>query len=275
MSRHSISTVSVSSSAEGTPIGPQLRGRLRLTGLALWSALGIGTWLVGAVLVLGTSRARRAIRRRVFGTWARGVERLLGIEVELQGPIPTPPFILVANHLSYLDIVLLASRLNAVFVAKREVRGWPVIGLLTAAMDTIFIDRSAPRDAMRTMPQLGSALAAGDGVVLFLEATSSEGAEVLPFRPALLEWAARNRQPVHHASLSYSTPPGSEPAHLAVCWWGDMTFGAHLMALAELPRIQARLALGEQPIQEADRRRLAELLHHAVRERFVPVVIKF
>jgi 1-acyl-sn-glycerol-3-phosphate acyltransferase len=210
----------------------------------------------------------------VFGTWARGVERILAVEVELHGFVPHPPCILVANHLSYLDIVLLASRLDAVFVAKREVRGWPVIGLLAAAMDSIFIDRTAARDAFRAMPRLSAALAAGDGVVLFLEATSSEGADVLPFRPAMLEWAARNGQPVYHASLSYRTPPGSEPAHLAVCWWGDMTFGSHLVSLAELPSIHARLAFGGEPIQESDRRRLAERLHHAVRERFVPVITK-
>ncbi len=141
-------------------------------------------------------------------------------------------------------------------------------------MDTIFVDRNAPRDTIRVMARLEAALAAGDGVVLFAEATSSAGSDVLPFRPALLEWAARHEHPVYHASLSYRTPEGSAPAHLAVCWWGDMTFGSHLVSLAALPRIHATVVFGEEPIQESDRRRLAEQLHQAVRERFVPVVTK-
>ena len=90
-----------------------------------------------------------------------------------------------------------------------------MIGGLAILMGTIFVDRNAPRDTIRVMGRLEAAVAAGDGVVLFAEATSSPGSDVLPFRPALLEWAARDEHPVYYASLSYRTPEGSAPAHLA------------------------------------------------------------
>jgi 1-acyl-sn-glycerol-3-phosphate acyltransferase len=250
------------------------RAWLRLVALSIWSAMGLAAYLAGAALTVGIGRLRRPVRRRVFQSWARGVERILGVQVDRGGLPPSAPFLLVANHLSYLDVVLLAARLRTVFVAKLEVRGWPVIGHLAVLMDTIFVDRSAPRDAIRVMGRLEEAMAAGDGVVLFAEATSSDGSDVLPFRPALLEWAARHEPPVYHASLSYRTPEGAAPAHLAVCRWGDMTFGSHLVSHAAPPLIQATVVFGEEPIQESDRRRLAEQLHQAVRERFVPVVTK-
>jgi 1-acyl-sn-glycerol-3-phosphate acyltransferase len=249
-----------------------LRTWMRLTGLMLWTAGCLVVYLAALCLTLAIERLRRPLRRGVFQTWARGVERILSVKVDPLGTPPKAPFILVANHLSYLDVVILASRLKTVFVAKQEVAGWPVIGILTRLMDTIFVDRMAPRDAIRVMGRLEAAVGARDGVVLFAEATSSPGSEVLPFRPALLEWAARHEYPVYHASLSYRTPEGSPPAHLAVCWWGEMTFGSHLISLAALPRISATVVFGEEPIQESDRRRLAEQLHRAVRERFVPVV---
>jgi len=250
----------------------RVRAWFRLSALIIWSAIGVGIYVAGACLTLGMGRLRRPIRGFVFQSWARGVTRILGVEIEPIGSPPQAPFLMVANHLSYLDVVILAARLNTVFVAKREVASWPVIGALTRLMDTIFVDRNAPRDAIRVMGYLESAVNDGDGVVLFAEATSSPGSDVLPFRPALLEWAARHEYPVYHASLSYRTPEGSTPAHLGVCWWGDMTFGSHLVSLAALPMIHATVVFGAVPIQESDRRRLAQQLHEAVRERFVPVV---
>ena len=248
------------------------RAWFRLAALTIWTTTGLVVYLAAIGITLGIARLRRPARRRVFQSWARGVEWILGVRVDPLGVPPRAPFLLVANHLSYLDVVILAARLEAVFVAKHEVAKWPVIGRLASLMDTIFVDRNAPRDTIRVMGRLEAAVTAGDGVVLFAEATSSPGSDVLPFRPALLEWAARHEHPVYHASLSYRTPESSAPAHLAVCWWGDMTFGSHLVSLAALPTIHATVVFGEEPIQESDRRRLAEQLHQAVRERFVPVV---
>lgn len=265
-------TATASSSAEGRGTGA--RAVVRLTGLALWLTLTIGVVLVIQVILCGSTQRRRTARRHLFQRSARGVLWLLGVRTIVEGACPAPPFLLVSNHLGYLDIVVYAAKLPTRFVAKQEVRRWPVIGFLAWAMDTIFIDRTVRRDSVRVLDQLGTAMAAGDGVTLFAEATSSAGQSVLPFKPALLEWAATTSSPVHYGSVSYRTPPGTSPAHLAVCWWGDMTFGRHLIALAQLPRIDATLRLGAEPIMDPDRKQLASRLHQAVSAQFIPVVME-
>jgi 1-acyl-sn-glycerol-3-phosphate acyltransferase len=226
------------------------------------------------LLSLPSARLRHGVRRSVFRGWARGAARLLGLRIRIDGEVPRAPFLLVSNHLSYLDIVTYAAVMPSRFVAKQEVRRWPLVGLLARAMGTIFIDRTVKRDAVRVQGDLARAVADGDGVVIFAEATSSAGHQVLPFRPALLEWAAQTGSPVHHASVGYGTSVGSTPAHLSVCWWGDMTFGRHLVALARLPWIEATVRFGDMPIAERDRKRLADRLHQAVSARFIPVALE-
>lgn len=272
MSRRSTRTATAISFAEGGTTRSRALAAARLTGLALWTGTGLALWAVGRVLLLPAPSRYRGFRRRMLQGWSRGVCRLLGIRVRVTGMVPRPPFFLVSNHLSYLDIVVFAAHTPCRFVAKREVGTWPGLGMLARIMETIFIDRTVRRDALRALSQVDRAMQDGDGIVLFAEATSTAGQSVLPFRPALLEWAARTGQPVHYASVSYRTPDGCPPAHLAVCWWGEMTFGRHLAALARLPRIDASLHFGPAPIAGRDRKQLAGQLHEAVRAQFVPVV---
>ena len=228
--------------------------------------------LTGLVLAAPFPGVRARGRREVFGLWSRGVCRLLGVRVRVEGEIPSRPFLLVSNHLGYLDIPVLGVAAPSRFVAKEEVREWPGVGYLVRAAGTIFVNRRAPRDALRVTEALGAAIADGDSVIIFAEATSSPGEQVLPFRPALLEWAARTAYPVHYASLHYRTPPGGPPAHEAVCWWGDMTFMGHLPGLARLPWIEATVRFGASAVQERERRALAARLHQAVEDQFTPVV---
>jgi 1-acyl-sn-glycerol-3-phosphate acyltransferase len=270
MSPNSTTTAIGSSFADGGG----LRTAGRLVGLIAWTVTEFAALAIGMLFVAPIPPARRALRRHVLRTWAAGVTRLLGVRIAMHGAVPEAPFYLVSNHLSYLDIVVYAASMPARFVAKREVRRWPVLGFLAWASGTIFIDREVKRDALRVLDDLSEAIAGGDGVVVFAEATSTAGHRVLPFRPALLEWAARNGHPVHYASIGYRTPAESVPAHLGVCWWGDMTFGAHLLGVCRLPWIEATIRTGEGPITERDRKRLADRLHQAVSEQFTPVVME-
>ncbi|TFG51288.1 MAG: 1-acyl-sn-glycerol-3-phosphate acyltransferase [Gemmatimonadales bacterium] len=228
--------------------------------------------LTGLLLAAPFPGVRSRGRRGMLGLWSRGVCRLLRVRIRVEGAIPPRPFLLVSNHLGYLDIPVLAAAAPSRFVAKSEVREWPGIGNLARAAGTIFVNRRSPRDALRTTEALGAAIADGESVIIFAEATSSPGERVLPFRPALLEWAARTAYPVHYASLHYRTPPGGPPAHEAVCWWGDMTFMGHLPGLARLPWIEATVRFGASPVQEGERRALAARLHRAVADQFTPVV---
>jgi 1-acyl-sn-glycerol-3-phosphate acyltransferase len=110
------------------------------------------------------------------------------------------------------------------------------------------------------------------GVMLFAEGTSSQGADVLPFLPSLLEPAARIDFPVSYVTITYCTPPGQPPASQSVCWSSKVSFRKHFFALLELPSFHATVRFGAQPIRDRNRKVLAKKLHQAVREQFQPLV---
>lgn len=256
--------------ATDLPTPLQRRARRRVAGAILWTGTMFVCWTVGALPAAVTRKSAHRWRAWILRGWARGVARALHLHIEVRGTPPRRPFFLVCNHLSYLDIVTLASQIGGIFVAKAELATWPALGFLSRAMGTIFIDRSSKRDALRTLARIGHTMDAGGGVVIFPEGTSSAGDEVMPFKPALLEWAAREAFPVTVASLTYATDPPDPPAYLAVCWWGDMTFTPHLTAMASLRRIRATITFQPASIQDRDRRSLAGKLRAAVAETFVP-----
>lgn len=109
-------------------------------------------------------------------------------------------------------------------------------------------------------------------MVIFPEGTSSPGATVAAFRSPLLALPARRGMPVHAATLSYRTPEGEPPAHLAVCWWGEGELLPHLAGLFRLSRIDAALDRAAAPVVAADRKILAARLRAEVSERFRPAV---
>jgi 1-acyl-sn-glycerol-3-phosphate acyltransferase len=158
-----------------------------------------------------------------------------------------------------------------VFVSKAEVRDWPGIGWLARRFGTIFVERGRKRALPETNRRIDEALADGEGVVVFPEGTSTRGDQVLPFRPSLLAPAAERGLPVRAASLHYSTLEGDAPASLAVCWWGDAPFLPHLRGLLALRGIEARIAFDSGPVQESDRKELAEKLRRKVNLLFRPV----
>lgn len=233
-------------------------------------------WIVSMLGLPFAWIARRTIEWRSWMTrvWARSLVGVLGMRVVVEGEPPSGAFLLVSNHLSYVDVLLLASRVRAFFVAKAEVREWPLIGPAIASMGTLFIDRRRGRDLLRVGEDIRATLARGQGVVLFPEGTSTPGAEVAAFRSSLLDPAARLGLPVRHAAIRYSTPPGEAPAHQAVSWWGDATLGPHLFDLLRLPGFEACLVFGEEPICDSDRKALAAKLHAAVSEHFVPMLTR-
>jgi len=193
------------------------------------------------------------------------------MRVRVRGQAPPAPFFLVSNHLSYTDIILLLTELDGVFVAKREMRSWPVLGPLAQVFGTIWVNRTVRRDAVRVLDLIDDAVARGDGVVLFAEGTTSMGDALLPMRPALLDWAAREQHPVHLAALSYRTPAGCIPAHLAVCWWGEATFGAHAWRLCRVREFEGSVDFSALPVIAPTRGELAARVQQAISERFVAV----
>jgi 1-acyl-sn-glycerol-3-phosphate acyltransferase len=238
---------------------------IRLGLVPLWTATCYLAWFLAG---LGTGGPAR--RHRVVRGWARSLLTILRIRIVAHGTPPRPPFLLVSNHLSYLDVIVLASLVDTRFVAKREVRRWPLFGSAANAIGCIFVDRDTPRDAIRAGRAMQEAFEEGHGIVLFAEGTSSEGATVLEFRPALLEWPARDQRPVHTVALSYHQGPGDPPASHTLCWWGDMTFLPHLAGVCRLGPSIARVAFGVGPVTGSDRRALSQTARAALLADFIP-----
>lgn len=229
----------------------------RATGVAM-VILGTGALsAAGALLLAFAPRARRRFRERLFRSTSLRLLALLRATVRVSGPVPEPPFLLVTNHLSYVDVLVLASRLPARFVAKAEVRRWPLLGPVCRGFGTIFIDRSDRRDIPRVLAEIERALGRGEGIILFPEGTSSSGESLLPFRSPFLALPARLGLPVHAAALRYD--PSS------VAWWGERSLVPHLLDLFRLKRIEASVDFAPEPVIDEDRKRLAARLRDAVR----------
>ena len=194
-----------------------IRAAIRLLTFLLATLFFQTAWLIGKALLPIHSRLRRTVRKLIFTGWSRSLAAIVGMRVHLEGKPPQPPFFLVANHLSYLDIILLAGTLECTFIAKNEIAGWPGMGWLASGIGTIFIDRKNFQDIPRVISLIDETLAKGLGVILFPEGTSTMGNAIRPFSPALLEPAARAAYPVSYAAIRYVTPPSEPPAHAAVC----------------------------------------------------------
>lgn len=257
----------------GTPRGGRLRAGLRLAGLLTWTLACFIAWTAGTLLLLPLPRPRLRWRQLAVRSWARGMCLLVGMRRIIRGSPPRAPFLLVTNHLSYLDIILLASIVKGVFVAKRDMRSWPVLGPLAHVTGTIWVKREVRRDAVRVLDLIDEAIARGDGVLLFPEGTTSDGSGLLPMRPALLDWAAREQYPVHYAALTYRSAPGARPPEQGLCWWGGMTFGSHLLGVLRTRRFYAEVDFAEETITAPTRGALAERLQRAIEVRFIPVSV--
>jgi len=229
-------------------------------------------WLLGQPFVFAFPSIARKWRKLNFCGWARASASILGMQVNVRNAPPTAPFLLVSNHLSYVDIIVLESLVDCVFIAKSELASWPILGFISRTLNTIFIDRSRKRDILQAMERANRALARGLGVVLFAEGTSTQGKTVSPFKSSLLEIAARRSTPVHYVTLSYRAPANETSADQAVCWWGDMTFFGHLFQLLQLPRFEANVVFGPKPISANNRHVLAEKLWAAVSSQLKPMM---
>jgi 1-acyl-sn-glycerol-3-phosphate acyltransferase len=249
-----------------------LRKVRRIFLLVVVTAVGYALLLLDLALLLPWPRLRRRGRNLLYHAWSRACIRILGGRLRVEGTPPEAPFFLVSNHLSYLDIIVLASCLDVFFVAKLEIRGWPLFGLLSRTVGTIFVDRELRRDVVRVNALIERVLEQGYGVALFPEGTSTQGCEVADFRTALLDYPARRGMPVHAVALGYRTPVGELPANLALCWWGDAPFLPHAMRFLGVESFEATVRFSPRTVAGSDRKALAEAARGAVIEVFEPVV---
>ena len=182
----------------------------------------------------------------------------------------------MANHLSYVDIPLLLSRLDARFLAKSEIASWPIFGFLARSTGTLFVDRSRKRDLTRVITEVKSVLARGPGVIVFPEGTSTDGSQVERFKPSLFEVPVETGVPVRVAALHYHAPRGPRPAWEAVCWWGDAPFGSHFLTFLNQPRTVATVTFSPEILRTLEkseagaRKALAQAAQLATERCFTP-----
>jgi 1-acyl-sn-glycerol-3-phosphate acyltransferase len=215
-------------------IGSTWVAALRLLLYLGWTAILLPVQIV-AVAVPGR------LKERLPRFYHRSLWRPIGLDVRVKGLVSQArPTLFVVNHTSYLDITVLGGLIEGCFVAKREVAGWPLFGLLAKLQRTAFVERRRGA-TVGERDHIARRLASGDNLILFPEGTSSDGNRVLPFKSALfaaLDAAAG--PPIQPVSISYTRLDGMPLGRALrpfVAWYGDMDLAPHLFTLLGLGRM--------------------------------------
>lgn len=232
-------------------------------------AVGVTLFLVLALPWLAMPNGWRVRRGLAVAAW-RILLRSFGISVQVHGtPMPASGTLYVANHISWTDIPVLGLVTRAAFVAKDDIRGWPVIGRLTAEYGCVFVERERRGKAGAQAAELASHLEAERGLVLFPEGTTGLGDGVLPFRSslfALVPGVGEGTARVQPITLRYAHGDGrafDAQEQRQMAWIGDDELLPHALHLAGMGRIRAEVWF-ETPIEAGDRKALARACEAAV-----------
>lgn len=192
---------------------------------------------------------------------SRRILRIFKTTIKTSGIVPTSG-LLVSNHLSYVDILVIATITPAMFVAKREVKGWPIFGFFARLAGTLFVDRERRSRVGQTTNEIQTALNHGALVVLFPEGTSSDGKTILPFKSSLLEPAAKHTHALYASLVQYELEDGDVSEE--ICYWKDMTLVPHLINLLSKKTIHASVSFTQLHESSTDRKELARQLHSEI-----------
>ncbi|MHB8951072.1 MAG: lysophospholipid acyltransferase family protein [Rhodoferax sp.] len=211
-----------------------------------------GWWTV--VLVFPALPAAQKEER--IRAWALALLGLLAIKLNVSGKAPAcGPWLLVCNHISWLDIYVILAVCHCRFVAKSEVGRWPLIGTLATEAGTLFIERESRRDALRVVQQIADRLQAGDAIAVFPEGTSSDGVDVLPFHANLVQAAIAADALVQPAAIRFSDA-GSGVHSKAACYIDKDTLIGSIWRILNAPPLRATLSFGEQQRTQGRGRRV-------------------
>ena len=257
-----MSTCSAACVPPATEVKDQLHQMVRMT----LAALVIASAAVAGVMIGALPKAWQ-IR---FAPWllrgtARRLLRVLGIRVTRTGSaLPTARALVVANHISWLDILAMLATADVRLLAKSEVGAWPVIGRLAHLSGAVFIDRERPHALPATIGEIRDALAAGDVVAAFPEGTTSCGHHGVPYRPAVFQAAIDAGVPVVPLAFHYRTPDGARTPQPAFI--GDETLMTSLRRVVRMPSliVDVRVSGSLHPQPGASRGALVRVVQGAV-----------
>jgi 1-acyl-sn-glycerol-3-phosphate acyltransferase len=243
-------------------MGIALRASVKLAAVAAW------TVLLTPVYAAAKPMSRR-LARAVLGTWHRGALAIAGVRVVRRGaPCTAPGTLMVANHVSYLDIPVLGALAGVDFVAKADIAQWPAIGPIGRLIDTLYVDRR-PGAAMLTRDALAMRLRRGGRFAMFPEGTTTDGRRVLPFRSApfaALE-SAGGQVLVQPVTLRYAALDGlplDRSRRWDLAWCGEAELVPHLWRLLDCASIVAEVEFHAPIAEGADRKALAQRCHDVV-----------
>lgn len=236
---------------------------------AIWRLLRLvphvlhGLWIVRRRFELLTAVEKHGL----IQWWSIKTLRILGIELTSQGQALAAGHLMVANHVSWLDIAAVHAVLpQARFVSKADVKHWPVVGALVEGAGTLFIERTSKRDALRVVHQTAAALQAGDCVAVFPEGTTGAGPALLPFHANLLQAAVSTGAPVLPVVLRWHEP--GERFSPSARFIGDMTLVQSLWCIASARGLGVDVQILPSVMTEGqDRRALGEMLRGVISAR--------
>ena len=205
---------------------------------------------------------------------------ILNIKVTVEGDegqLERGGYVIIANHMSYVDGIVLGSIFPIVFVSKKEVRSWPVVGLWNILCGTIFIDRQHKQEVGSMVDEMAAKLKHEANILLFPEGTSTNGERMLPFQTVPLAAPLRSRSIIVPTTLTYKSiedrPVRSTNRDL-IYWYGDMDFVSHFWKLLALSSVEVLVTIQPQvecfryPDSSAGRKKLAEDCYDRVLGRF-------
>ena len=204
-------------------------------------------------------------RNATVQAWARRMLEVLGIPLVVHGQPPARgPVLLVANHLSWLDILVMHAARHCRFVSKSDVKHWPLIGTLATGGGTLYIEREKRRDAMRVVHHMAESLQRGEIVAVFPEGTTGDGKVLLPFHANLIQAAISAHAPVQPVALRFVDRATGQDS-IGPLYLGDDTLVGSLWRTLAGPPFVAHVRFGEkQEAEGRDRRAWAQELHEAV-----------
>jgi 1-acyl-sn-glycerol-3-phosphate acyltransferase len=212
-------------------------------------------------------KASSAQRGEMIADWSRGMLRLLNVTVRVSGqPAQRGPMLVVINHISWLDILVMLAAQPVRFVSKSEVKHWPIIGWLATNVGTLYIERTKRRDALRVVHETAEALQSGKLIAIFPEGTTSDGKQLLPFHANLLQAAISASSPVQPVALRFLEANGE--LSMTPVYIGDDTLVASIWRMLCAEPVTAQLDFLE-PVASSgtERRELAERLEKLISAR--------
>jgi 1-acyl-sn-glycerol-3-phosphate acyltransferase len=222
-------------------------------------------------------------RRKAFAdntTFFAGIIiKAFGIRVNvINRPRDEKPFLLVSNHMGFIDILMIAAQFPALFITSNEMRETPFLGTLTEMAGCIYVERRSRTKIVDELKNVVDVLKAGFRVTLYPEATSTNGESVLPFKKTLMMAAAQAGVPIQPLVINFRRVNG-EPFGLkwrdSLCWYGDITFIVSLWRALCLKSVDAEIEFLEQihPSVEDDRGLIASQAHAVISAKFSPVIV--